>query len=271
MLSGVVQRIITALVLAPVFIWAIFALDTTYFSYLLLVFVVLGAWEFSRMIKITQPINRALLTLFIVGCTLVANNHAQNLDNLYILLYVSVAWWGLNLFWVVNYPSHTQSWFGSGIIRVMSGVLLLAPMWVSLVSLHSKGSEYFLLLILLIWAADSGAYFVGRGFGKHKLAPKVSPGKSIEGVFGGIGFALIVMVIFLQIQEISTEKYLGFLFLAVVISSVSVLGDLFESLFKRESGMKDSGQILPGHGGVLDRIDSLTAAAPFFLLGVNLL
>ncbi|MCS5585898.1 MAG: phosphatidate cytidylyltransferase [Gammaproteobacteria bacterium] len=271
MLSGIAQRIITALVLAPAFIWAVFALNTPYFSYLLLAFVVIGAWEFSRLIKITQPINRALLTLFIVGCTLVANNHAQNLDNLYILLYVSVAWWGLNLFWVVNYPNHTQTWFGSGIVRSMSGVLLLAPMWVALVSLHSKGDEYFLLLMLLIWGADSGAYFVGKKFGKRKLAPKVSPGKSVEGALGGIGFALVVMLIFLQIQNIASEQYFGYLLLTIVVASVSVLGDLFESLFKRESGMKDSGQILPGHGGVLDRIDSLTAAAPFFLLGLNLL
>ncbi len=271
MLSGMMQRFLTALVLAPLFIWAIFSLTTPYFSYLLLAFVVLGAWEFSRLIKITQPINRALLTLFIVGCTLVANNHAQNLENLYILLYVSALWWGLNLFWVVSYPSHTQTWFGSGIVRSMSGVLLLAPMWVALVSLHSKGDEYFLLLMLLIWGADSGAYFVGRKFGKRKLAPKVSPGKSVEGVLGGIGFALIVMLAFLQLQGIASEQYFGYLLLTVVVASVSVLGDLFESLFKRESGMKDSGQILPGHGGVLDRIDSLTAAAPFFLLGLNLL
>lgn len=271
MLSGMTQRIVTALILAPAFIWAIFALPAPYFSYLLLAFVVLGAWEFSRLIKITQPLNRALLTLFIVGCTLVANNHAQNLDNLYILLYVSVAWWGLNLFWVLSYPNHAQTWFGSGIIRVMSGVLLLAPMWVALVSLHSKGDEYFLLLMLLIWGADSGAYFVGRKFGKRKLAPKVSPGKSVEGALGGIGFALIVILIFLQIQDIASEQYFGYLLLTVVVVSASVLGDLFESLFKRESGMKDSGQILPGHGGVLDRIDSLTAAAPFFLLGLNLL
>ncbi len=90
-------------------------------------------------------------------------------------------------------------------------------------------------------------------------------------MIGGIGFALVVMVAFLQYQDIPTDKYLGYLFLTVIISSVSVLGDLFESLFKRESGMKDSGQILPGHGGVLDRIDSLTAASPFFLLGINLL
>ena len=271
MLSGMAQRILTALVLAPLFIWAIFTLNTPYFSYLLLAFVVLGAWEFSKLIKITQPINRALLTLFIVGCTLVANNHAQNPDNLYILLYVSALWWGLNLFWVVSYPNHTQTWFGSGIVRSMSGVLLLAPMWVSLISLHAKGDEYFLLLMLLIWGADSGAYFVGRKFGKRKLAPKVSPGKSVEGVLGGIGFALIVMLAFLQLQGIASEQYFGYLLLTVVVASVSVLGDLFESLFKRESGMKDSGQILPGHGGVLDRIDSLTAAAPFFLLGLNLL
>ena len=271
MLSGLAQRSITALVLAPTFIWAIFALPAPYFSYLLLAFVVLGAWEFSRLIKITQPINRALLTLFIVGCTLVANSHAQNLDNLYVLLYISVAWWGLNLFWVLSYPNHTQTWFGSSIIRSMSGVLLLAPMWVALVNLHLKGDEYFLLLMLLIWGADSGAYFIGRKFGKHKLAPKVSPGKSIEGVLGGIGFALIVMMVFLQVQDVATEKYFGYLLLTIVVASVSVLGDLFESLFKRESGMKDSGQILPGHGGVLDRIDSLTAAAPFFLLGLNLL
>ena len=271
MLSGMAQRILTALVLAPLFIWAIFTLNTPYFSYLLLAFVVLGAWEFSRLIKITQTINRALLTLFIVGCTLVANNHAQNPDNLYILLYVSALWWGLNLFWVVSYPNHTQTWFGSGIVRSMSGVLLLAPMWVSLISLHAKGNEYFLLLMLLIWGADSGAYFVGRKFGKRKLAPKVSPGKSVEGVLGGIGFALIVMLAFLQLQGIDSEQYFGYLLLTIVVASVSVLGDLFESLFKRESGMKDSGQILPGHGGVLDRIDSLTAAAPFFLLGLNLL
>ncbi|HIM58493.1 MAG TPA: phosphatidate cytidylyltransferase [Gammaproteobacteria bacterium] len=268
MLSGIAQRVVTALVLAPVFIWAIFALPNDYFSYLLLAFVALGAWEFSRLIKITKPVGRTSLTLFIVGCALVANHHAQNLDNLYVLLYVSIAWWGLNLFWVIRYPSHAQTWYGSGIIRSMNGVLLLAPMWVALVSLHSKGGEYFLLLMLLIWGADSGAYFVGRKFGKRKLAPKVSPGKSIEGVVGGVGFALIVMIVFLQTQAIDSEKYLGYLVLAIVVSSVSVLGDLFESLFKRESGLKDSGQILPGHGGVLDRIDSLTAAAPFFLLGL---
>jgi phosphatidate cytidylyltransferase len=125
--------------------------------------------------------------------------------------------------------------------------------------------------MMLIWAADSGAYFVGKAFGKNKLAPKVSPGKSVEGALGGIGFALIIMLGFLQQQNISIDLYPAYLLLAVVGSSVSVLGDLYESLFKRTSGIKDSGNILPGHGGILDRIDSLTAAAPFFLLGLGLI
>jgi phosphatidate cytidylyltransferase len=264
-----IQRILTALILAPLFIWAIFAMPTAYFSYLLLLFVALGGWEFARLIKIEQALYRSLVAVGIVGCCIVASEHAQNLQ---IVLYVSVAWWGLNLYWVVSYPKNIQSWYGSGIVRVMGGALLLVPMWVALTNLHSvHGSTYFLLLMMLIWAADSGAYFVGKAFGKNKLAPKVSPGKSVEGVLGGIGFALIIMLGFLQQQNISIDLYPAYLLLAVVVSSVSVLGDLYESLFKRTSGIKDSGNILPGHGGILDRIDSLTAAAPFFLLGLGLI
>ncbi len=262
------QRVMTALILAPLFILAIFSMSNEYFSLLLLIFVALGAWEFSRLIKINGLVGKLLVISGITACAYLAGANTQNLQT---VLYVSMLWWVLNLYWVLSYPKNVAAWFGSGVVRVMSGVLLLVPMWVALINLHLKGSEYFLLLMLLIWGADSGAYFVGKTFGKNKLAPKVSPGKSIEGVVGGIGFALIVMLIFLQAQSISIDKYVGYLLLAVVVSSVSVLGDLFESLFKRVSDIKDSGNILPGHGGVLDRIDSLTAAAPFFLVGLNLL
>ncbi|SHN91550.1 Phosphatidate cytidylyltransferase [Bathymodiolus heckerae thiotrophic gill symbiont] len=263
------SRILTALILAPLFIWAIFSMPTDYFSYLLLSFVALGAWEFTRLIKIDQPFYRTLVVSGIIGCAFIASAHAENLQT---VLIVSVVWWGLNLYWVISYPKNIDSWYGSGIIRVMGGVMLLAPMWVALSSLHANyGNVYFLLLMLLIWGADTGAYFVGRAFGKRKLAPKISPGKSIEGVIGGTIFAVIIMLAFLQNQNIALQSYAGYLILAVIISSVSVLGDLYESLFKRTSGIKDSGNILPGHGGILDRIDSLTAAAPFFLLGLGLL
>ena len=268
MLNTLSKRILTASVLAPLFILAIFKLSNTNFSIVLLGIVALGAWEFSRLIQFQSIISRALYTAAIVGFSLLANNPAHNLQ---ILLIITALWWGLNLFWVQTYPKHTNIWFESPIIRSMSGVLLLVPMWVALVHIHLKGVEYFLLLMLLIWAADSGAYFVGRAFGKHKLAPNVSPGKTIEGVIGGIIASSIIMLLFFQISPTQTTNYFGYLLLAIAVSSVSVLGDLFESLYKRESGFKDSGHILPGHGGILDRIDSLTAAAPFFLLGLHLL
>ncbi|BBB22235.1 phosphatidate cytidylyltransferase [Abyssogena phaseoliformis symbiont OG214] len=264
-----IQRIITALILAPLFVWAIFAMPNHYFAQLLLVFVALGAWEFSRLIKFKRWIVRLLLVAGIVACALIIQNNAQIIA---FVLYLSVLWWMVNLYWVLSYPNKTNLWFNPLIVRIISGVLLLVPTWVALITLQQQYSaEYFLLLMLIIWGADSGAYFTGKAIGKQKLAPKVSPGKSIEGVIGGIGVALVVMVMFLQYQNIAINQYLSYLLLTIVVASVSVLGDLFESLFKRVSNIKDSGRILPGHGGVLDRIDSLTAAAPFFLLGLNLI
>ncbi len=264
-----IQRIITALILAPLFVWAMFAMPSHYFTQLLLVFVALGAWEFSRLIKFKRLVARLSLVIGIVACALVIQNNTQSIK---LVLYLSVLWWMVNLYWVLNYPNKTNLWFNPLIVRITSGVLLLVPMWVALITLQQQyGAEYFLLLMLIIWGADSGAYFTGKAIGKRKLASKVSPGKSIEGVIGGISVALVVMIMFLQYQNIATSQYLSYLLLTIVVASVSVLGDLFESLFKRVSNIKDSGQILPGHGGVLDRIDSLTAAAPFFLLGLGLI
>lgn len=263
------QRIITAFILAPLFVWAIFSMSSHYFTQLLLIFVALGAWEFSYLIKFKRLIARLLLVVGIIACALIIQNNVQIIE---FVLYLSILWWIVNLYWILSYPNKTNLWFNPFIVRVISGVLLLVPMWVALITLQQQyGSKYFLLLMLIIWGADSGAYFVGKAIGKRKLAPKVSPGKSIEGMIGGIGVALVVMVMFLQYQNIATKQYLSYLLLTIIVASVSVLSDLFESLFKRISNIKDSGQILPGHGGILDRIDSLTAAAPFFLLGLDLI
>jgi phosphatidate cytidylyltransferase len=134
--------------------------------------------------------------------------------------------------------------------------------------LHREyGPGYVILLFLLIWGADTGAYFAGRAFGKHKLAARVSPGKTWEGVFGGMLLALTVALGATQWLE-PAGQLVPFLVLVAVTVAISVLGDLAESLFKRIADVKDSGGLLPGHGGVLDRIDSLTAAAPVFTLGL---
>ena len=241
----------------------------TYFNKLLLVFILIGAWEFSSLIKLKNTASKVALLFSIgAGAIIIQNNP----DIIIYVLYIAIFWWALNLYWVLSYPEKTSLWFKPLTMRIVNGFLLLIPMFLALIILQQQyGPEYFLLLMLVIWGADSGAYFTGKTFGKHKLSPKVSPGKSIEGVVGGISSAAIIMFIFLQYQNIPAEKHFGFLILAIVVSSVSVLGDLFESLFKRVSNIKDSSNILPGHGGILDRIDSLTAAAPFFLIGLSLL
>ena len=261
-----IQRLATALILAPLFVWAVLTLETEQLQYLLLAITLLAAWEFAGLIKLEQTLQKLLILSWVLFCVWLLSGYSA------LVLQVAVLWWLLNLYWVLNYPKHTELWFGSSAVRLLSAPMLLVPMLLALISLHQNhGSDYFLLLMLLIWAADSGAYFVGKTFGKRKLAPKVSPGKSIEGVIGGIGFALVVMLVFLQYQQIPLAHYAGYLLLTVLTVGVSVLGDLFESLYKRVSGMKDSSNILPGHGGVLDRIDSLTAAAPVFVVGLSLL
>ncbi len=268
-----IQRIATAIILAPLFIWAIFALPADYFSHLLLFAVALGGWEFTQLIQLKKISARIAFIVAVVGICL-GVDYAQ--ISIEWVLYVALIWWAVNLYWVLNYPNHQQLWFAPLWMRLLSGVLLLGFMWLALITLHQTYAPvWFLLLMGMIWAADSGAYFVGKLLGKHKLCARVSPGKSIEGVLGGVLFAGLTMWGFLlfsaQGQAIDGGNYGGYFLLALVVSLVSVLGDLYESLFKRASNIKNSGQLLPGHGGILDRIDSLTAAAPFFLVGLNLL
>jgi phosphatidate cytidylyltransferase len=149
---------------------------------------------------------------------------------------------------------------------MVAGLLVLVPAWLALVRLHAIAPNLMLFLLLLVVAADVGAYFGGRTFGKHKLAPQVSPGKTWEGVYGGLIAGALLAVIGVFWFRMSIAPFIA---LCVVVVIASVIGDLTESLFKRHAGLKDSGSLLPGHGGVLDRIDSVTAAAPLFLIGLE--
>lgn len=157
-------------------------------------------------------------------------------------------------------------------LRLACGVPVLVPAWSSLAHLHlgPNGPWQVLFLLVLIWAADIAAYFAGHRWGRRKLCPAVSPGKSMEGALAGLAAALVLGLLLAALRNLPPPAMVRFTLLAVAVAAVSIVGDLFESMLKRSANMKDSGTLLPGHGGVLDRIDSLTAAAPVYVVGLHL-
>ncbi len=261
------QRIITGLILAPLVLSAVYYLPNDYFALLMALMVLVGGLEWARLAELENCGERLVLFQLPLAGVLFAI-HAFSLH--LAALIVGLLWWLLALVAVLRYPNGSDFWRKGLLPRFLAGLAILAPAWASLVQLHAQfGPGYVILVLLMIWGADTGAYFAGRAFGKHKLAPRVSPGKSWEGVFGGLFTSLAVVVIAGQWLDYPGGLN-AFLPLAVAVVFISVLGDLTESLFKRMADIKDSGQLLPGHGGMLDRIDSLTAAAPA-LLGALLL
>ena len=269
------QRVITALVLAIIFIVALFGLPAGYFSFFVGAIVLIGAWEWACLAGFPARWQRALYALFILVVLLVASFYlgfegeaSPNLDADAIreLLIAGCIWWAIALLLVQGYPSSALLW-GHKILRLLMGLLVLIPTWVALVYVRQQeaGAWLVLLLMLIVAMADSGGYFAGKRFGKHKLASAVSPGKTWEGFAGGL-IANCVLALMLSLTlELSL---LLMLVLVVPTSLVSVLGDLLESMLKRHAGIKDSGTILPGHGGILDRVDGVTAAAPVFALAL---
>ena len=274
------QRIITALLLAPLAISAIFFLPLKFFMLFGAALFLLASKEWSGFVSRTPSFSTIYIFGLFLGVTLIFMPVGSIWDNgllhQYILSGLGVAsiWWCVALVLVVRYPKSASLWQSSQFIKSIFGLLTLVPFFWGLVSLRSVnmshdfyfGAELLMYVFLLVWAADTGAYFVGKNFGKHKLAPNVSPGKTIEGLFGGLLSALVVAYFAIDFFGVSDQKIILFLTASIITTLVSALGDLTESIFKREAGLKDSGNLLPGHGGILDRIDSLTAAVPVFTL-----
>lgn len=262
------QRILTALILAPLALWGIWALPPQGFAIAIGIIFALAGWEWSRLCGLERAPGRALyvalLALAMVGgYPLLAEGNWPM-----AILVVALMWWTLALMSVLSYPQGTGLWQHSALARGVAGLLVLLPAWAALALLHERfGPGYVILLMLLVWGADTGAYFAGRAFGRHKLAPRVSPGKTWEGVAGGAVLALLVALASTYWLE-PVGGYAAFLLLVLLTVMISILGDLMESLFKRMAEVKDSGGLLPGHGGVMDRIDSMTAAGPLFALGL---
>ncbi len=282
------QRIITALILAPSAIAAIFYLPLNYFAGLLLLITSIGAWEWGPFMGFTQPLKRALYvvshaliiallwymlpidSLWLTGLEGTAGIQANVIN----LLWLAVLWWVLAAFLMLSYPKSAAIWAKNTLMRAVFGYLTLVPTWLAFMVIRSHdiqitpfyGAQLLMFLFLMVWSADIGAYFVGKAMGKNKLMPNVSPGKTIEGFLGGVVSASILMSVAGIYMGWSSEQFIKVLLVTALITTVSVLGDLTESMFKRQAGVKDSGSILPGHGGILDRIDSLTATAPIFAL-----
>jgi len=266
------QRIITALILLPLAIFGILKLDSEIFALVLAAIVLIGGTEWCRMAGIKEKLVQGLFLVILLLSLWLAWLNIDNNQFIESLLWATLGWWFLALFWVLSYPNSANVWYGNLLVRFVAGLFILVPTWLALVKLQAEllyGPERVLFLMVLIWVADSGAFFSGRKFGRNKLAPKVSPGKSWEGVIGGtiasVAAAWLISANFNLGLSFSITAAVTY----VLIILFSVLGDLTESMYKRRAGIKDSGSILPGHGGILDRIDSLTSAAPIFLLALT--
>ncbi|MDX1695372.1 MAG: phosphatidate cytidylyltransferase [Ketobacteraceae bacterium] len=256
------QRIMTALILAPLLLGAIFLLPNHWFALFLALPVMLGASEWANLMGHEQEGQRVP---FVVAVGVLIS--LCYWFSLKFVVLLGVAWWIAAFFLVKAYPDRVAQWESRN-IRFVIGLLILVPAWLALVMLQGQphGPYWVMYVMFLVWGADTGAYFVGRQFGKAKLAPAVSPGKSIAGLWGGVATTfLIALGVAVLTDAAQPVGIILFLLISMLAVFASVLGDLAESMFKRHRGIKDSSQLLPGHGGILDRIDSVTAAAPVFV------
>lgn len=266
------QRLLTALVLIAGIASAVLALETRRLAVILAVIAVLGAYEWAQLMNLKTLPARLLYAAGVAAllwlCWLGVLHDAAAL---HIFITTSAVWWLLATLWLSRPQLGAEENAVALLMKACAGIFTLVPTWVALLALHAQTSGRYRLLFLLtlIWVADSAAYFAGKRWGRAKLAPRISPGKTRVGVYGALLAAAVYAFFAATALGVPGSGRVAFAALCIVTALFSVVGDLFESLFKRQRGVKDSGTLIPGHGGVLDRIDSLTAAAPIFVLGLH--
>lgn len=260
-------RILAALVLLPLALYAILFTTAEYFQWILAGVLTLAAWEWARLAQLR---NVLLRLLFVAGLLAIYVGFVLYPVSYWYWLLPAMWVWVATLIWLPDFPETRfplRAW-----MVALQGALLLPAAMLALLQLRADpqlGPYWVLFVLAVSWVADSGAYFAGRRFGKRKLAPKLSPGKTWEGVLGGNVAALLFAFAFAPLllpSPYEPQRILLLVLFAVLLSIVSVVGDLLESAFKRNADIKDSGTLIPGHGGILDRIDSQIATAPIGLL-----
>jgi phosphatidate cytidylyltransferase len=268
-------RILTALVLIPLVLAAMFGLQTAHFALVLLVVIAVGAAEWAALAgwKGVSRWGLVIATLVAAGALLYVADlrPGKGWRDAVVVPVCGLA----TIFWVLIVPPWLRHrWrLPAGLPTALLGGAILVAAWVALVQLHARSPWALLAAMAIVWIADTAAYFSGRAFGRRKLAPQISPGKSWEGVYGGIAaVALYALLLTPNVREFSPGvDAVAWVLLAMMLAALSVVGDLFESLLKRQAGVKDSGRILPGHGGVLDRVDALLSAMPAAALALQVM
>lgn len=257
------QRLLTALVLVAVLLVILLVLPGQVAVGILGLLILQGAWEWSAFLRTSSTAMRAGYVVVVGVLMILAWLAALDPEVLKVLLAVALLWWIVAFLWLSLRPGNVTP-----VSAAIAGLLVLIPAGVALGHLHlldPSGPQWVIFLVILVSLADVGAFFAGRFFGRLKLAPRVSPGKTWEGLLGGLCLSMVTAWLGSLWFAVPAGPFLA---LCAPVVLVSVVGDLTESMFKRYAGLKDSGTLFPGHGGVLDRIDSLTAAAPLFLLGL---
>lgn len=294
------KRVITGIILILAALFWIYSTSDVVFEVGTLIIMLVGGWEYGRFLTpknsdgvrqscwLTQgiyaivvvlslavilhfgPSLSAVILQYKLPLALVANVSSIN-----VLLYFAFIWWLLVLLMILKY-SVGEKLIQKSFLRAIGGFLTLIPFGVGLYILRYQagissnvGSSCLLAVMVLVWCADSGAYFTGKACGKHKMCPKISPNKTIEGLIGGLALSVIFFLIMYALGfygELYSANFIPLLVAAIATTIISVFGDLIESMLKREAKIKDSGVIFPGHGGMLDRIDSLSASIPVFIV-----
>jgi len=281
------QRITTALILLPVVLLLFFTVALEFFAAAIGLVVFLVALEWAKLAGFQSIVHRAIFAVAVslvnLGIWILEPNFATwpslSWPNFFaadlplIALFCGVAGFVISSLIVFSYKP-SPNWWANPLVQSFLGLIMLPALFVALISIRKvamldepfRGGGLVLYMFCLIWAADSGAYFAGKAFGKNKLAPVVSPNKTWEGAIGGLCLSVIVGWAGAYLLGMDIQDPLLFSGVLFFLAAASVLGDLFESAMKRVSGIKDSGQMLPGHGGFLDRLDSTVVVAPLFFL-----